>query len=205
MVHSKDVLNFVRNLNLSIVADKLGHGSPKSDVILLCVDKLFLGFEGETSVTRVLLPTKLWAMVTPESIAGVSEKMVSVATSSDHLGMLNAGNLDLKCFLIGYLVEATGFVEGFLNGVLVDPAKIGPELLKVNGLSVDSMFVLSNVGDGRGMGEGMVNSPLKNAKFIYPGVMCTVLGGIWSPGGVTRYGRVGVIQNRGVPFMWTSE
>ena len=83
----------------------------------------------------------------------------------------------------------SGFVEGFLN----DPAKIGPELLKVNGLSCDSMFVLSSVGDGRGMGEGMVNSPLKIAKFIYPGVMCTALGGIWSLGGVTRGGRVGVI------------
>ena len=69
----------------------------------------------------------------------------------------------------------------------------------------DSMFVLSNVGDGRGMGEGMVNSPFKIAKFIYPGVMCTAVGGIWSPGGVTRCGRVGVIQKRGVPFMGTSE
>ena len=28
----------------------------------------------------------------------------------------------------------SGFVEGFLNGVFIDPAKIGPELLKVNGL-----------------------------------------------------------------------
>ena len=46
-------------------------------------------------------------MVTPESMAAVSEKMVSVATSSDRLEMLKAGNLDLKCFLIGYLVEAT--------------------------------------------------------------------------------------------------
>ena len=99
----------------------------------------------------------------------------------------------------------SGFVEGFLNGVFVDPAKIGPELLKINGLSGDSMFVLSNVGDVRGMGEGMVTSPLKIAKFIYPGFMCTVLGGIWSPGGVTRCGRVVVIQDRGVPFMGTSE
>ena len=40
----------------------------------------------------------------------------------------------------------SGFVEGFLNGVFVDPAKIGPEFLKVNGLGCDSMFVLSNVG-----------------------------------------------------------
>ena len=40
----------------------------------------------------------------------------------------------------------SGFVEGFLNGVFVDPAKIWPELLKVNGLRGDSMFVLSNVG-----------------------------------------------------------
>ena len=99
----------------------------------------------------------------------------------------------------------SGFVEGFLNGVFVDPAKIGPELLKVNGLSGNSMYVLSNVGDGRGMGEGMVNSPLKIAKFIYLGVMCTALGGIWSSGGVNRCGGVGVIQNRGVPFMGTSE
>ena len=59
----------------------------------------------------------------------------------------------------------SGFVEGFLNGVFVDPAKIGPELLKVNGLSGDSMFVLSNVGDSRGMGEGKVNSPLKIANL----------------------------------------
>ena len=67
----------------------------------------FWNLRGYSSVTRVLLPTKIWAMVTPESMAGVSEKMVSVATSSDLLGMWKAGNLDLKCFLIGYLVEAT--------------------------------------------------------------------------------------------------
>ena len=45
----------------------------------------------------------------------------------------------------------SGFVEGFLNGVFVDPAKIGPELFKINELSFDSMFVLSNVGLARGM------------------------------------------------------
>ena len=60
----------------------------------------------------------------------------------------------------------SGFVKGFLNGVFVDPAKIGPEPLKVNGLRGDSMFMLSKVGD-----EGMLNSPLKIAKIIYPGVM----------------------------------
>ena len=65
-------------------------------------------------------------------------------------------------------------MEGFLYGVFLDPAKIGPELLKIKGLSFDSMFVLSNVGDARGIGEGMVNSPLKIAKVIYPGVMFTV-------------------------------
>ena len=42
----------------------------------------------------------------------------------------------------GSISPLSGFVEGFLNGVFVDPAKIGPELLKVNGLSGDSMFVL---------------------------------------------------------------
>ena len=42
-----------------------------------------------------------------------------------------------------------GFVKGFFNGVFVDTAKIGPLFLKINGLSFDSMFVLSNVGDDR--------------------------------------------------------
>ena len=98
-----------------------------------------------------------------------------------------------------------GFVEGFLNGMFVDPAKIGPEFLKINGLSFDSMFVLSNVGVARGMSEGVVNSPMKIAKFINPGVMCTALGGIWGSGGATNCGRVGVIQDRWVPFMGTCE
>ena len=57
----------------------------------------------------------------------------------------------------------SGFVEGFLNGMSVDQAKIGSVLFKINGLSLDSMFVLSNVGVSRGMSESVVNSPLKNA------------------------------------------
>ena len=46
-------------------------------------------------------------MVTPESMAGVSEKMLSVATASSLRGMLKARNLDLKCFLIVNLVDGT--------------------------------------------------------------------------------------------------
>ena len=99
----------------------------------------------------------------------------------------------------------SGFVEGFLNCVVVNPAKIGPELLKVNWLRCDGMFVLSNEGEGRGLGEGMLNSPLEIAKFIYPGVMGTALRRMWSPGGVTRGGRAGVVQNSRVLFMGTSE
>ena len=49
--------------------------------------------------------TKLLAMVTPESMAGVSGKMVSVATASFPHGILKAGNLDLKCYLVGNLVD----------------------------------------------------------------------------------------------------
>ena len=62
----------------------------------------------------------------------------------------------------------SGFVEDFLNAEFIDPAKITPELLKVNGLRGESMFVLS-----KGVDEGMLNSPLKIAKFIYPGVIGT--------------------------------
>ena len=56
---------------------------------------------GYTSETRESLLRKFWAMVTPESMAGVSEKMVSVATASFLHRMLKAGNLDLRCFLVG--------------------------------------------------------------------------------------------------------
>ena len=49
----------------------------------------------------------IWAMVTPESMAGVSEKMVFVATASFLCGILKAGNLDLKCFLMENLVDVT--------------------------------------------------------------------------------------------------
>ena len=62
---------------------------------------------GYTSKTREPLPTKIWAMVTPESMAGISEKMLSVAIASFLYGMLKAGNLDLKCFLMGNLVDVT--------------------------------------------------------------------------------------------------
>ena len=46
-------------------------------------------------------------MVTLQSMAGVSEKMVSVATASFLCGIWNAGNLDLKCFLKGHLGDVT--------------------------------------------------------------------------------------------------
>ena len=51
--------------------------------------------------------TKIWAMLTPESMAGLSEEMVSIAAASFLCGMLRAGNLDLKCFLTGNLVGVT--------------------------------------------------------------------------------------------------
>ena len=60
---------------------------------------------GYTSETSESIPTKIWAMVTPELMAGVLEKMVSVATASFLFGILKVGNLDLKCFLIGSLVD----------------------------------------------------------------------------------------------------
>ena len=62
---------------------------------------------GYTSDPRESVPTKPWAMVTPESFAGVSEKMISVVTTSFLCGMLKAGNLDLKYFLMGNQVDVT--------------------------------------------------------------------------------------------------
>ena len=75
---------------------------------------------GYTSETRESLPTKIWAMVTPQSMAGVSEKMVSVAAALSLCGMLKAGNLDLKCFLC--YCPLSGIFKGFLDGI--NPTKV---------------------------------------------------------------------------------
>ena len=62
---------------------------------------------GYTSETRESLPTKSLAMVTPESMAVVPEKVLSVANASFLCGILKTGNLDLKCFLMGNLEDVT--------------------------------------------------------------------------------------------------
>ena len=156
----------------------------------------FWDLRGYTSVTRVLFPTKLWAIVTPESMAGVFEKMVS--GSNRFRSPMDVESWESGHEMLPHRIPSggnsplSGFVEGFLNGVFFDPAKIGPEFLKINWLSLDSMFVLRNVGVAR-MREGVVNSPHKIAKFINPRLMCTASGEVWGPGGVTSCGRVGVI------------
>ena len=107
VLHSEDVFNLVGNFNLSIITDKFANSSLKwmlsSKVLTNCMAECM----GYTSETRESLPTKIRAMVAPESMEGVLEKMVSVATASFLYGILKAGNLDLKCFLMGYLVDVT--------------------------------------------------------------------------------------------------
>ena len=61
----------------------------------------------------------MWAMVAPESIAGVSEKIVSVATASSLHRIVKAGNHDLKCFLIGNLVDVTAHGVEFSKVFLI--------------------------------------------------------------------------------------
>ena len=60
-------------------------------------------------------------IVTPESEAGTSEKMVSVATASFLHGMLKVGNLDLKCFLMGNLVAVTFSMVFLMVSALTQP------------------------------------------------------------------------------------
>ena len=93
-------------------------------------------------------------------------------------------------------------VEGFLNGMFVDPAKIEPELFKINRLSFDSMFVVSHVGSARGMSERAVNSPLKMAKFINPVVMCIALGGSGAQEGSPALGGSGVQEGSPAVAGW---
>ena len=81
-------------------------------------------------MTRVLLPTKIWAIVTPESMAGVSEKMgVSGYLSRsprDVEGWESAFEVLPHGVPSGRNSPLSGFVKGFLNGVFIDPSKIGP-------------------------------------------------------------------------------
>ena len=64
-------------------------------------------FIGCTFAPNESLPTKTYACLTPLSTAGVSEKIVSVATGSCLLGTFNAGFLLFKCLFIGKQTRAT--------------------------------------------------------------------------------------------------
>ena len=66
-------------------------------------------------------------MVTPESIAGVSEKIVFVATASFLHRILEAGNLDLKCFIIWNLVDVTAHWVDFSKVFLIVSALTQPK------------------------------------------------------------------------------
>ena len=72
------------------------HGSPFSDVIREGVDELFGCFDAIGITDKSIMTTEELAIVEPSSTAGVSEKMVSVATASLHLGMLKTGLRGLK-------------------------------------------------------------------------------------------------------------
>ena len=87
MVHSTNVLNLVRNLHFGIITISLVMAPLNLMLSSSMLTNWFWDLRGYTSVTRVHLRTQIWAMVTPESMAGVSEKMVSVATGSNFLGM----------------------------------------------------------------------------------------------------------------------
>ena len=81
---------------------------------------------GSTSETKESLPMKICAMVTPESMAGVSEKMVSVVTAAFLCEMLEAGNLDLKCFCMGNQMDVTAHQVEFSKVFLMVSALTQP-------------------------------------------------------------------------------
>ena len=55
------------------------------------------------SHTKVSWPQQNWAMVDPSEMAGVSEKTVSMATASFHLGMLKISGFEMLLEIV--LVE----------------------------------------------------------------------------------------------------
>ena len=89
------------NLSFGRITDKLSIAPLllilASRVLTNCFP-LIIGYE---YATKVSLPINTWACLTPLSTAGVSEKIVSVATGSCLLGMLSAGFLYLRCLFIG--------------------------------------------------------------------------------------------------------
>ena len=92
VMHSDHVFHFVRNLYLNIVTDEPTHSSPKSDVIFQGIDKLLRRSHGVDIREQEFLTAMIWAIVTPESMAGVSEKLESVTAASLLLGMLKSSS-----------------------------------------------------------------------------------------------------------------
>ena len=96
VVHLEYVIDFVRNIDLGIVADEFICSSPELDVMFHGIDKLLGRLHGVDIRDERVFAMKIWVIVTPESMVGVSEKIISGATASFLLGMLDAGNQDLK-------------------------------------------------------------------------------------------------------------
>ena len=97
-------------MDISVFAESLNNLSMAPLLLILSSSVLtncLPDFIGYTSATNESLPTKTCACLTPLSTAGVSEKIVSVATGSCHLGTFNAGFLLFKCLFIGKESRAT--------------------------------------------------------------------------------------------------
>ena len=108
-------------------------------------------------------------------MAGVSGKMVSVATASFLLGMLKAANLDLKFFLMVTLGRGgcplCSIFKGFLYGVSIDPAKVWFELVIVYVCRFLGMFLDDMGGCPRKDRKGIYASVMDVTTFINSGVM----------------------------------
>ena len=96
------------------------------DVVLQCVNKVFARFHS----VDISYPSKTCASLTPLSIAGVSKKIVSVATDSCLQGTLRAGFLLFRCFFILLQKESRAIPHHVVWSIVslsiseVNPAKI---------------------------------------------------------------------------------
>ena len=67
------------------------HGTPIPDIVSQGVDELLGALDAICITDQGVSATENWAIVDASAMAGVSEKTVSVATASFHLGMLKTG------------------------------------------------------------------------------------------------------------------
>ena len=101
-----------------------------------------------TSATNESLPTKTCACLTPLSTAGVSEKIVSVATDSCLLGTFNAQFLLFKCSFHRKRIQGysplCSLINHLFDNIRIDQSKLWSHFVIINWCLMKCICLFTN-------------------------------------------------------------